>query len=992
MSDFQTVRRRGHQQPPSHKYADQHQTLTEMGFDSHSVTKALESAQGDLEAATAILIGEEIADSNHRDNEEYEEKVDSRASKSKAAANKDNGNRDRPKESIKDVHQKVMATYKAFKCKDTTLHDKRTCPNWHTQSDRRRNPFEYNYSCFDCPNISANGECKDGDNCPHSHTMLEKMFHPELYKISMCQRTLRGDKCDRDALCAFAHNEADLRIIPTTIGNKPAGAGDGWKLPPTRPIPHSPKLNAILEKIVILIKECGPEGSFGSDLAKKYEIRYNEKLELEDEQRNSYKFRDVVGSHANVSVVFNRGAPPKYVYDENKATTTAAPAAEDNEAQNAADNDNDVNDDNLHTIKERLVQVIKSCGTEGILGSDLPKKYYEMFGEKLDVTDEFGSKIKLKDILAAQGGVTIQMLKLQPKFLYDPTTDKPAAAAAAPSTHHNKPATGMSYSSSVNKDSGNNNNNANANAANESHAATTHTQQHTKQEKHAPASSVVVTGKSYSSVAAMLREKEKAASAAQQNKEVFQEALQPATTTAAAAAAPHHPPHHHNAAASSSTTTHQHHQKSPAIHGLPEEQSSSLLKALDESAPSAEDPIFTEKRTESHHPHHPHGSLHSILESSKPSSSGFGHESSLFQSPFGVSSYGAGDNSLLSSAAASHPASHHHHEDLLRKPESTSAASSNSQSANANANNNNSTSNSQLMGAPGLTKLHHESPSLSSLIGNAGASNSGDFHERLNVAQSQVTTLQSQINKLQSELSARNNDYEGQTLQLRTVMQRLAEAENKTNNSDEHYKLQLKTKNDELQGKQREVTKMDEEVRKIREERKNDLNTFFVNLSQIEDAITAMKCKEEVYAPEKLRQEDMQELFQFKLALKTFVANLKVHLKSKYDQVSSTHKPLEIESVSAAIPTAANAAVAPVNAGAAASRYGAPNAATSPYDQTAAYYSGINVPRADAFAYNPYAPQVVDTGLCALPGCRNQGHYTCAGCQKVSYCGAEHQR
>jgi negative regulator of sigma E activity len=79
-------------------------------------------------------------------------------------------------------------------------------------------------------------------------------------------------------------------------------------------------------------------------------------------------------------------------------------------------------------------------------------------------------------------------------------------------------------------------------------------------------------------------------------------------------------------------------------------------------------------------------------------------------------------------------------------------------------------------------------------------------------------------------------------LQLRTVMQRLAEAENKTNNSDEHYKLQLKTKNDELQGKQREVTKMDEEVRKIREERKNDLNTFFVNLSQIEDAITAMKC------------------------------------------------------------------------------------------------------------------------------------------------------
>lgn len=42
--------------------------------------------------------------------------------------------------------QKFMAVYKVNECKKKFNHDKRQCLNWHSQADRRRNPFHVGYT------------------------------------------------------------------------------------------------------------------------------------------------------------------------------------------------------------------------------------------------------------------------------------------------------------------------------------------------------------------------------------------------------------------------------------------------------------------------------------------------------------------------------------------------------------------------------------------------------------------------------------------------------------------------------------------------------------------------------------------------------------------------------------------------------------------------------------------------------------------------------
>jgi hypothetical protein len=47
---------------------------------------------------------------------------------------------------MKMSQQKFMAVYKVNECKKKFNHDKRQCINWHSQADRRRNPFQTAYS------------------------------------------------------------------------------------------------------------------------------------------------------------------------------------------------------------------------------------------------------------------------------------------------------------------------------------------------------------------------------------------------------------------------------------------------------------------------------------------------------------------------------------------------------------------------------------------------------------------------------------------------------------------------------------------------------------------------------------------------------------------------------------------------------------------------------------------------------------------------------
>ena len=259
-----------------------------MGFDVASISKALESTSGNLEASTAVLLGEPS-------NSSLSVALDSSTSKppppmkvvGKQQAQSTKTIAQKP--DIKEVHNKFMATYKIQKCKDKSNHDKRMCIYWHTKNDRRRNPFEIPYTCTECPNSTEPNVCDVGDACLKAHNMLERMFHPELFKISMCQRGPNGSHCERGNLCAFAHSDEDHRIPLSHTLSKSAsasgtGTGSGHNLAssgvavtgntdpiqPGKAMSDSRLLDGIQEKLIRLIKNQGADGIISSELPKRY--------------------------------------------------------------------------------------------------------------------------------------------------------------------------------------------------------------------------------------------------------------------------------------------------------------------------------------------------------------------------------------------------------------------------------------------------------------------------------------------------------------------------------------------------------------------------------------------------------------------------------------------------------------------------------------------------------------------------------------------------
>lgn len=195
-------------------------------------------------------------------------------------------------------HQYFLATYKVYKCKEKRCHDKRQCKYWHSKGDRRRNPFEVSYSPMECT-LMVRSSCPEGDLCLRSHNMMERMFHPELYKISMCARGPNGSFCERGDLCAFAHFPEDLRVplSRTSIA-----------------VPHCPQsIPEVQEKLIRLIKAHGSEGILSSELPKRYCETYGEKLEPLDEEGNRCRIKNIL-VHENIVVVMHKNVQPKYIY------------------------------------------------------------------------------------------------------------------------------------------------------------------------------------------------------------------------------------------------------------------------------------------------------------------------------------------------------------------------------------------------------------------------------------------------------------------------------------------------------------------------------------------------------------------------------------------------------------------------------------------------------------------------------------------------------
>ena len=98
-----------------------------------------------------------------------------------------------------------------------------TCPNYHYDNKRRRNPKLYKYSAEPCVNVKVDGGaqwkrpscCPLGDNCGSAHTLLECMYHPSIYKTQLCSKfderdTSTWKRCQWGRFCAHAHSRAEL--------------------------------------------------------------------------------------------------------------------------------------------------------------------------------------------------------------------------------------------------------------------------------------------------------------------------------------------------------------------------------------------------------------------------------------------------------------------------------------------------------------------------------------------------------------------------------------------------------------------------------------------------------------------------------------------------------------------------------------------------------------------------------------------------------------
>jgi len=110
-----------------------------------------------------------------------------------------------------------MKRYKMFWCPIGVQHDWQDCVYSHNHLDIRRNPT-VGYGPRPCPNwdkenstVGYHERCPDGERCPFSHGAKEQLYHPAFFKTQACSDVNRPEGCSRGALCAFYHNEEEMR-------------------------------------------------------------------------------------------------------------------------------------------------------------------------------------------------------------------------------------------------------------------------------------------------------------------------------------------------------------------------------------------------------------------------------------------------------------------------------------------------------------------------------------------------------------------------------------------------------------------------------------------------------------------------------------------------------------------------------------------------------------------------------------------------------------
>ena len=80
------------------------------------------------------------------------------------------------------------------------------CSFYHSLEERRRSPFVLDHLAYLPQYCTTMYSCPNGDQCNYFHNKFEMMFHPGIYKTSMCE-----ENCTRGYYCPFAHSEKELR-------------------------------------------------------------------------------------------------------------------------------------------------------------------------------------------------------------------------------------------------------------------------------------------------------------------------------------------------------------------------------------------------------------------------------------------------------------------------------------------------------------------------------------------------------------------------------------------------------------------------------------------------------------------------------------------------------------------------------------------------------------------------------------------------------------
>lgn len=103
-----------------------------------------------------------------------------------------------------------LQTFKTQPCSLQFQHNHKHCPFFHSAKDRRRIPGCYT---ADRCEEGENEVCAQGDSCQKSHSMVERLYHPDKYKTKYCIKfPNRLSECEYGEYCCFAHLDEELKV------------------------------------------------------------------------------------------------------------------------------------------------------------------------------------------------------------------------------------------------------------------------------------------------------------------------------------------------------------------------------------------------------------------------------------------------------------------------------------------------------------------------------------------------------------------------------------------------------------------------------------------------------------------------------------------------------------------------------------------------------------------------------------------------------------